>query len=578
MDKIIQFITDNDWQAAAEAVLHKLETEKFNDELAILAATVNDYFGDDEMVFSFINQGLAYNYKNYELYLMLGNYYAKRNMNQAYLCYENALYYCEMSGNTEDYEELEQVKRNFTQEGIVNVNPYSIVIISHNTLEQTKICIDSIRQNCCKDTYEIIVVDNASVDGSREWLQQEDIVLFVNAEELPIPVCYNQGMRCAAENNDIMLLDSSVVMMPNTMFTLRMGLYDSEKNGSAGCVANCSNNNQEVEEKHESIEDYKKYSVKNNIISENVYEYKSWLNSAALLIKRSMLIRLGELDEQFMLTDFSDNDLGLCILNMGYRNVLCWNSFVFCGDTSCYLKSDAQQRVTLMQRDRARFQEKWEMGPYYYSNVRKDLIAFIRHEQSEHIRVLEIGCGIGATLGKIKYKYPNSEVYGVEIVDKVAKLGASNFEIICENIEDNSLPFEERYFDYIIFGDVLEHLREPETVLLNIKRYLKPGGSIIASIPNIMNAETIYQLLHGFFTYEQAGIRDRTHLRFFTLYEIVNMMERVGYQIKEIDMSRAQGLTTRDFSEFFDKLLAIEGVAERKYFDALQYLFRAEVI
>ena len=181
-------------------------------------------------------------------------------------------------------------------------------------------------------------------------------------------------------------------------------------------------------------------------------------------------------------------------------------------------------------------------------------------------------------MGKIKYKYPNSEVYGVEIVDKVAKLGASNFEIICDNIENNSLPFEERYFDYIIFGDVLEHLREPETVLLNIKRYLKSGGSIIASIPNIMNAETIYQLLHGFFTYEQSGIRDRTHLRFFTLYEIVNMMERVGYQIKEIDMSRAQGLTTRDFSEFFDKLLAIEGVAERKYFDALQYLFRAEVI
>ena len=389
---------------------------------------------------------------------------------------------------------------------------------------------------------------------------------------------YNQGMRCAAENNDIMLLDSSVVMMPNTMFTLRMGLYDSEKNGSAGCVANCSNNNQEVEEKHESIEDYKKYSVKNNIISENVYEYKSWLNSAALLIKRSMLIRLGELDEQFMLTDFSDNDLGLCILNMGYRNVLCWDSFVFRGGVSCCFEPDTQRRVTLIQHDCTRFQEKWDMSSYYYSNVRKDLIAFIRHEQSEHIRVLEIGCGIGATLGKIKYKYPNSEVYGVEIVDKVAKLGASNFEIICDNIENNSLPFEERYFDYIIFGDVLEHLREPETVLLNIKRYLKSGGSIIASIPNIMNAETIYQLLHGFFTYEQSGIRDRTHLRFFTLYEIVNMMERVGYQIKEIDMSRAQGLTTRDFSEFFDKLLAIEGVAERKYFDALQYLFRAEVI
>lgn len=576
MEDIIQFINDNDWEAAAEAVLKKMETEDFNDELAVLAATVNDYFGDDEMVFSFISHGLAYNYKNYELYMMLGNYYAERNIHQAYLCYEYALYFCELTGNTEDYNEILQMKLNLAQENIINVNPYSIVLVSHNTIEQTKRCIESIRQNCWQDTCEIIVVDNASDDGSREWLQkQEDVILLTNNEELSIPVCYNQGVRCAVEQNDIMLLDSSVIMMPNAMFTLRMGLYDSEKNGAAGCVTNRSNNNQEIEE---NTSDYEKYSVINNIVNKYAYEYRCWLDSFAMIIKRSVLNDVGLLDEQFVFSDFSDNDMGLRILKMGYRNVLCWDSFVFRSDVSRCFEPDAQQRSTLMQYDCTVFQEKWGMSPYYYSNIRNDLISFIHNKQMESVRVLEVGCGMGATLGKIKYKYPNSEVYGLEIVDKVAKWGATNCDIICANIEDDNLPFEEEYFDYIIFGDVIEHLREPEIVLQNIKRYLKLGGSIIASVPNIMNAETIYQLLHGFFTYESSGIRDKTHLRFFTFNEIINMMERVGYQIKEIRMTKSHGLTTRDFNDFFEKLLSIEGVADRQYFDALQYLFRAEVI
>ncbi|MDE5873938.1 MAG: glycosyltransferase family 2 protein, partial [Lachnospiraceae bacterium] len=318
MERIIQRINDSDWEAAAEALLDVMETHEFNDTIAVLAATINEQLGDDDMMFSFIEKGLLYNYKNYELYLLLGNYYAARNVNQAYLCYENALYFCE---GTEDYEYISELLDNFKKENSVNVPPYSFVILSYNTLELTRKCIESIRRNCKKGSYEIIIVDNASSDGSLEYLrQQEDIALIANDVNVGFPAGCNQGIAESAQGNDIMLLNSDTIVMPNAMFTLRMGLYASEDNGTAGCVTNFSGNSQIIGESFESIADYENYSIKNNIMREHIYEYKAWLVGFALLLKRSALDCVGEgLDERFSPGNFEDDDLCLRMLSMGYH-------------------------------------------------------------------------------------------------------------------------------------------------------------------------------------------------------------------------------------------------------------------
>lgn len=564
MENIIQFIHDNEWERAAEAVLEKLNNSEFNDILAILAATVNEHFGDDEMVFSFVLKGLEYNYKNYELYILLGNYYAKRNANQAYLCYENAEYFCEINGNKEDEEYISQIKDKFKKEHDVSIPSFSFVILSDDRIDVMKECIDSIRRNCKAYTYELVVVDNASTDGSREWLlSQKDITLICNDKNVAASIRYNQGIAAASRNNDIMLLNAATVMMPNTMFTLRLDLYNSDKNGVAECVSNY----QLMETNLCEMSEYIKYSENNNL-PDILCEYRPILNGDAMLIKRKVLDVIGGMDESFAV--FEDIDLCMSGLSHGYRNIFCWNSFIYSGE---------KQRitdVTLMQKSRAVFMKKWGITPDYYGNIRTDLISMIEQSEDAIIHVLEVGCGMGATLGAIKYKYPNSYVYGIEVIESVAKLGNVNFDIICEDVEEAILPFEEEKFDYIIFGDVLEHLKYPEKVLNEMKRYLKPEGCVIASIPNLMNAETIYQLLHGFFPYEDSGIRDRTHLRFFTYYEIVNMLQRTGYQATKVMAKYCDGFTTNDFKEFFDKLLEIQGVTERKYFDVYQYLVCAK--
>ena len=116
-------------------------------------------------------------------------------------------------------------------------------------------------------------------------------------------------------------------------------------------------------------------------------------------------------------------------------------------------------------------------------------------------------------------------------------------------------------FDYIIFGDVLEHLRDPEGTLNYCKEFLKKGGSILASIPNIMHVSVVRDLLN------------RTHVHFFTYKEILRMLMRTGLEAVEIRMT-TNGVSQED-REFVSKLMELSEVSDESMFYAYQYLLQA---
>lgn len=122
-----------------------------------------------------------------------------------------------------------------------------------------------------------------------------------------------------------------------------------------------------------------------------------------------------------------------------------------------------------MDINREKFIDKWGFDLNYYSNSRNDMLNFIEADRSENIKVLEVGCGCGATLSKIKYLWPNAEVAGIELLDNVARIGANNYDIIQGNIETMQLNYQKEYFDYVIFGDVIEHLFNPEETLKRLE-------------------------------------------------------------------------------------------------------------
>ncbi len=575
MNDIYTLIQQDNWNDALKAFLEKNSQHAMSVEDHILGATILEHFEQWETMYSIICGGLKMDPQNYELYLMLGNYYAGINPAKAYLSYENALYYSMKQSKQNDAEHINDIIHTFTENYGTVVRKVSIIILSYNTIDYTKLCIGSIRNSCMPECYEIVVVDNASTDGSAEWLEeQDDVILIRNTENTGFPAGCNQGIRRANSENDIFLLNSDTLLLSNSLYMLRMGLYEDSLVGAVGAVTNYAANRQITYCSGKEISDYLEYGLTNNIPRENSYELKSMLVMFAMLIKRNVYDEIGELDERFSPGNYEDNDYGMRIMQAGYCNILCHNSYIYHYGSKSFEKDPSKYR-NLIYDNQKKFIQKWSFSPDYYTYARYDIIEMIVADRNAPINVLEVGCGLGDTLTSIKFRYPKSDVRGVEIVDKVAKLGNSKIEIVSGDIEKLELPPDMK-FDYVIFADVLEHLRDPEDVLKKISKSLKKDGFIITSIPNLMNANIIYDLLQGNFTYKDAGILDYTHLRFFTKNEIYRMFERCGYIVDGIKEIIEPGESTDAHKEFYNKLLELVGNDKKSLFDVYQYIVRVK--
>lgn len=573
---IVELVQNNMWDEAYEAFMKITDEGNLDEVSCVCGATVMEHFGYYDAMYETIVYGLKLNPQNYELYLLLGNYYAAINPDQAYLSYENAMFFAGKKGAEDDAKEIKAIMDGYVNEWNVSVRKVSFIILSYNTQEYTKLCIQSIRDTCYKGAYEIVVVDNASDDGSVEWLrQQEDVILKENSENAGFPAGCNQGIKLADPNNDIFLLNNDTLMMNNSLYLLRMGLYESRHYGATGAVTNFANNNQIAYEDGEKIEDYYKFAYENNVPCKSPYERKSMLVMYAMLIKRNVFDLVGELDERFSPGNYEDNDYGIRILEAGFQNIVCWNSFIYHYGSKSFRK-DVNEYSSILKTNKQKFIEKWHFAPRYYMFTRTEVIDVMDADVDDEISVLEVGCGLGDTLAAIQYKYPKAKVQGIELEERIAKLGSKKLDIKCANIEHYQFSSEDK-FDYIIFADVLEHLFDPYSLIRNMKKQLKDNGCIIASIPNLMNADVIYNLLNGDFTYKDAGILDRTHIRFFTKNEIFRMFANEGYQVERVRGSIDPNYTTDAHKAFYDKILELVGKDNKVLFDVYQYIVRARV-
>ncbi len=569
---IVELISSREFDRAEEMLGEKTEAGGWCDEAYILAATIYIETGRSDQAYEMISQGLRFNYRNYELYLLLGNYYEEININQAWLCYENAEFYC---NNDEDRETIRQFRFCAEQDGNWNVKKTAVVIPSYDQAELTKQCIKSIRENNIESSYEIVIVDNHSTDGITEWLKdQKDIRLICNTENKGFPYACNQGIKAAGPESDILLLNNDTIVTPNAIFWLRMGLYSEGKTGAVGSVTNQAGNNQRIEEEFGTTEEYLQFAEKNNIPMKNPYEKKIYLIGFALLLKREALDEIGLLDVRFTPGCYEDNDLGIRLHLAGYGIYLCHNSFIYHYGHGNEKNTGIWDRV--MPQNKDKLKDKWKFDMRYYTFVRIDLLELIEQKFDEKISVLEIGCGLGSTLAKIEYLWPKAEVKGIELVDQLVRIGSNYLDIIQGNAETMEMPYEPESFDYIILGDVLEHLYDPVGLLKRIMPYLKKDGFILCSIPNIMHMSVIMSLLKGKFEYRDSGILDRTHLRFFTLESIVKMLEESGLGLNHIAGIFQDTEEKPELERILD--LNIPGLAAEKQFQIFQYIIKAEKI
>lgn len=166
----------------------------------------------------------------------------------------------------------------------------------------------------------------------------------------------------------------------------------------------------------------------------------------------------------------------------------------------------------------------------YYGSLREDILPLLPASLE---KVLDIGCAKGF-LGEIIKKEKKCKVYGVEINKEIAKEASKRLDkVFCLNIEKEDLPFKNE-IDLVICADVLEHLFDPWKFLKKAKGWLKNGGTIIASIPNVSHYSIILDLLRGRWDYVPWGLLCISHLRFFTKETIEEIFKDLGYKIHSL--------------------------------------------
>ena len=150
----------------------------------------------------------------------------------------------------------------------------------------------------------------------------------------------------------------------------------------------------------------------------------------------------------------------------------------------------------------------------YYDHSRSEALDLLPVRPE---RILDIGCGRGGVTRELKRRYPGAQSIGLDLYLDPAHDYATLFDDFAQvDLERDPLPVEIGSFDLVLLLDVLEHLRDPEMLLAKVAGAAKNGCHFLVSLPNFHYYSNLLTIVRsGRFPYDDAGILDRTHMRFF---------------------------------------------------------------
>ena len=184
------------------------------------------------------------------------------------------------------------------------------------------------------------------------------------------------------------------------------------------------------------------------------------------------------------------------ISRQGRKEVLAHHTYAHRTETMINILNDKISGV-----DKEKPASMSEKPVAYYENIRNDLIPLIPNDAR---CILEVGCGTGKT-GLALKKINGAFVAGIEMNPAAAKQAKNILDdVIHGDIETIDLPYSDGSFDCIIFADVLEHLVDPLSTLVKVRRLLKAGGTVVTSIPNVQ----FHSVIHNFIYDRPSSIVD----------------------------------------------------------------------
>lgn len=263
----------------------------------------------------------------------------------------------------------------------------SIIILTHNLLPITQMCLTSIRLHT--DNYELIVVDNGSTDGTAEYLQaQSDVKLIRNERNLGFAKGCNQGLEIAS-GDTVLFLNNDTIVTPHWLTRMLKVLEADERIGIVGPVSNFVSGHQRIPASYTNIQEMEAFAEAHARHNANVCIEVRRVVGFCMLVRRIVLEDIGHFDERYGLGNFEDDDLCLRALGKGYRIFIAADSFVhhFGHLTTQLLGSEVFG--DLLHTNQVKAMEKWGA----------DIIELLYKEVPTWTLVLPLG---GAEVGKLK--------------------------------------------------------------------------------------------------------------------------------------------------------------------------------
>ena len=449
----------------------------------------------------------------------------------------------------------------------------SIIIPVYNMNASLNQCLLTIRKTV-RLPYEVIIVDDGSSGDECVTVPPagDDVRVLRSEEHRGFSHAVNVGIR-ASVGEVLLFLHADILLAPHTVEDMLDALIADPMMGAVTAISprtyiwaeHCPDKEYhswgEFITAAEDIRAQEKGKQLPLIVAEMF----------ALMARRDVVDAAGFLEEEYSTPALAAYDYTVRMTREGYGIAVLASVYVH-HDESIHAEV-MESYEALRQQERELFRSKHGLSLDYSFQIRLDLIEMM-DLQREGLRVLEIGCACGATLREIGHRNPTANLYGVELNEKAAEVAAPFATILSMDVERLDPTEIKERFDYIVMGDVVEHLLDPWSAIQNMRELLVPGGAIVASIPNVAHISNLYNVLGGRWTYEDMGLLDRTHFRFFTRQEIIKLFEGANLAVDEI---RYKNIHMNSYVEKLrEEILSLRTVhVEPEDIDAFQWLFRA---
>ncbi|MFB4161449.1 glycosyltransferase [Geomicrobium sp. JSM 1781026] len=407
----------------------------------------------------------------------------------------------------------------------------SIVILTYNQLELTKQCVESIYKHTDRSLFELIFVDNGSTDGTVEYLSaMEDVKCQFNETNQGFARGCNQGLSIS-EGDDVLFLNNDTVMTPRWLEPLQKELHADENVGMVGPVSNYVSGAQLVGVDYTDLAHLDDFAVRHQEQYAGQTKRTLRLVGFCLLAKRSLMESLGGFDERYSIGSFEDDDLSAQVVHRGYQLKIVKESFVHHHGHATFTGNDDLDIYHLYMTNRVKFIEKWRTDISAYMFPRNELVNLVPLTAT---KVLDIGCGAGASGLEIVGRNSRADVYGIEKEKSLCDFSKHHYAHVqivekYEHTDFSQLPND---FDAIVIQDVLNHTVNPWQFIMNIAEYLKPGGMMVMSVPNFMHSSVVIPMLEGKWQVNDGGVTKWSHLRHFTPFTVDDLFPSEHFNMR----------------------------------------------